>query len=120
MTGLDGTVTVQVAGPVHAAWSDASAGDLRPVGRGPDDGAALADFAAAVAAPTGASFDEVAWVTQVHGTRVVTEDTRAWRGPAASPSAAVGRRSPSADPVQAARIWPATGRDGTGVTRSVG
>ena len=76
MTGLDGTVTVQVAGPVHAAWSDASAGDLRPVGRGPDDGAALADFAAAVAAPTGASFDEVAWVTQVHGTRVVDAPPR--------------------------------------------
>ena len=71
MTGLDGAVTLHLAGPVHAAWSDAAAGDLRPAGGGTGNGAALAAFAAGVAAPTGASFDEVAWVTQVHGARVV-------------------------------------------------
>ena len=71
MAGLDGAVTIHLAGPVHAAWSDASAGDLRPVGHGPEGGAGLAAFATGVAAPTGASFGEVAWVTQVHGSRVV-------------------------------------------------
>jgi len=71
VAGLDGTVTTHLAGQVHAAWSGASAGDLRPVDHGPEGGAALAAFARAVAAPTGASFDEVAWVTQVHGSRVV-------------------------------------------------
>ncbi len=71
MAGLDGAVTIQLPGSVYAAWSDASAGDLRPVGHDPESGTALAAFAAGVAATTRASFAEVAWVTQVHGSRVV-------------------------------------------------
>ena len=66
-----GAGAVHLPGAVHAAWSAASAGDLRPVGHGSGDGAALVAFATAVSAPTGASFDEVAWATQVHGSRVV-------------------------------------------------
>jgi hypothetical protein len=71
VAGLDGAVTLHLPGSVHATWSDASAGDLRPVGSDPEDAADLAAFAVATSAPTGASFDEVAWVTQVHGARVV-------------------------------------------------
>ena len=71
MARPDGMGTVHLPGSVHAAWSDVSAGDLRPVGHGPRDGASLAAFATSVAAPTGASLDEVDWVTQVHGARVV-------------------------------------------------
>jgi YfiH family protein len=62
---------VDLGGSVHAVWSDASWGDLRPTGPGPADGGPLATFAAAVAAPSGATFDQVAWATQVHGRQVV-------------------------------------------------
>jgi YfiH family protein len=70
---------VDLGGSVHAAWSDASRGDLRPVGPGPTDGGPLVDFAVEVAAPSGATFDQVAWATQVHGNRVVA----VWREPSA-------------------------------------
>jgi polyphenol oxidase len=70
----DGAVAVRIADRVHAAWSDASSGDLRPVGTGPADGTALAEFATGVAAPSGATFDRIAWATQVHGSRVVDVD----------------------------------------------
>ncbi len=56
---------------MHAAWSDATWGDLRPTGPGPDDGGPLAAFAAEVAAPSGARFDQMAWATQVHGRQVM-------------------------------------------------
>ncbi len=71
MVRSGGAGPVALGGSVHAAWSDASRGDLRPVGTGPDDGAALVAFAREAAAPTGAVLDQVAWATQVHGNRVV-------------------------------------------------
>jgi YfiH family protein len=81
-----GAGPVDLDGSVHAAWSDASWGDLRPTGPGPHDGGPLADFATEVAAPSGARFDQLAWATQVHGRQVVA----VWR----EPSAPGGRSSP--------------------------
>ena len=62
-----GAGPVDLGGSVHAAWSDASWGDLRPTGPGRGDGVPLAAFAAAAADPMGATLDQVAWATQVHG-----------------------------------------------------
>ena len=61
-------------GTVHAAWSDASRGDLRPTGLGPDDGIPLVEFATDLGRVTGATIEQVAWLTQVHGSeaRVVS------------------------------------------------
>ena len=74
MALVSGTRTTRLGPHVHAAWSDASRGDLRPTGHGRDDGAPLAGLTVDLAAATGARLDEVAWVTQVHGTGVAVVD----------------------------------------------
>ena len=65
-----GPRTVPLGSDVHAAWSDASRGDLRPTGPGRSDGAPLLRFTGELAAGTHSRVDRVAWVTQVHGTVV--------------------------------------------------
>ncbi|HVC66257.1 MAG TPA: laccase domain-containing protein [Acidimicrobiales bacterium] len=72
---VSGARTLGLPGSVHAAWSDASRGDLRPGGRahagGAPDGAALSAFAGEVTAATGAPVGAVCWTDQVHGSRVL-------------------------------------------------
>jgi copper oxidase (laccase) domain-containing protein len=65
---------VSLPGGAVAAWSDRSAGDLRPgpadgLAGGPADTSALARFVRSAGAPPGARF--VVWLRQVHGARVV-------------------------------------------------
>ncbi len=93
MARPDGAGPVDLVGPIHAAWSGASGGDLRPVGVGAGDGVALVDFATRVAAPSRAGFDQVAWATQVHGRRAVVVS----REPRASPVDVVCRHVGEAD-----------------------
>jgi copper oxidase (laccase) domain-containing protein len=71
---VDGARTVDLPGGVHAAWSDASRGDLRPSGSGPGDAARLARLAGELAAATESRFTRVAWATQVHGAEVLEVD----------------------------------------------
>jgi len=76
---VSGARTLGLLGSVHAAWSDASRGDLRPggradAGRTPGD-AALSDFAGDVTAATGTPVRTVSWVHQVHGPRVLDVST---------------------------------------------
>jgi len=68
---VDGARTVALPGSVLAAWSDASRGDLRPAGDGPDDGPALWDFAREASAASGDPVRSVRWLHQVHGPTVV-------------------------------------------------
>lgn len=70
MALVPGARSFDLPGGVHAAWSDASRGDLRPTGAGPDDGAPLGAFALELAVAGGCRIDRVAWVTQVHGSQV--------------------------------------------------
>jgi len=86
-----GARTVALGPDVHAAWSDASRGDLRPTGAGPADGGPLQRFAGELAASTHSRVDRVAWVTQVHGSRV--RGVR-WE-PGWEPAAAAGGGEPS-------------------------
>ena len=72
MAQTPGARTVELPGGVFAAWSDASVGDLRPTGRGPNDAAALAGFADELARWTQRPIDSITWATQVHGAEVVT------------------------------------------------
>ena len=72
MAQTPGARTVELPGGVFAAWSDASVGDLRPTGRGPNDAAALAGFADELARCTQRPIDSITWATQVHGAEVVT------------------------------------------------
>jgi len=67
---VSGATICTLDGNVHAAWSDASRGDLRPTGQGPDDGRALAEFAADLGQVTGDTIERVCWQTQVHGSEV--------------------------------------------------
>jgi len=67
---VPGATILTLPGNVHAAWTDASRGDLRPTGRGPNDGIALAELAADLGRVTGATIERVAWLTQVHGAEV--------------------------------------------------
>ena len=71
MALVTGARLLDLPGPVHAAWSDASRGDLRPRGPGPGDGRELSAFAADVATATDCTIGEVFWSTQVHGNRVL-------------------------------------------------
>jgi YfiH family protein len=64
-------------GNIHAAWSDASRGDLRPTGHGPDEGIPLAELAGDLGRVTGAIIERVAWLTQVHGSEVRTVSSEA-------------------------------------------
>jgi polyphenol oxidase len=72
---VSGARILGLPGSVHAAWSDASSGDLRP--RGPDlagrppDATALSAFAGEAAAATGVPVGTVFWMDQVHGPRVL-------------------------------------------------
>ncbi len=66
MAGVGGARTVDLPGRVHAAWTDASWGDLRPSGDGPTGGDALARAVEGLTTGTVA----VAWATQVHGATV--------------------------------------------------
>ena len=70
MALVPGAIIRTMDGDVRAAWSDASRGDLRPTGPGPDDGIPLAEFAAELGSVTGVTFERVAWATQVHGCEV--------------------------------------------------
>jgi hypothetical protein len=70
---LNGARTRDLPGGVHAAWSDASRGDLRPTGSGTGDAESLARLAGELAAPW-SDVTRVAWVTQVHGTEVLDVD----------------------------------------------
>ena len=70
MAQVSGATILHLDGAICAAWSDASRGDLRPGGPGPDDGEPLIRLAAEVARSTGGTLDRVAWLTQVHGTVV--------------------------------------------------
>ena len=45
MALVPGATILTLPGNVHAAWSDASRGDLRPTGHGPNDGIPLAELA---------------------------------------------------------------------------
>jgi hypothetical protein len=67
---VTGARLLELPGPVHAAWSDASRGDLRPRGHGPDDGVPLGALASELAVATDSRIERVAWATQVHGTQV--------------------------------------------------
>ena len=102
-----GAGPVDLDGSVHAAWSDASWGDLRPTGPGRHDGGPLADFATEVAAPSGARFDQLAWATQVHGRQVVAVGGNRQRRAAARrrPSAATSVRPTPWWPSLPARPW---------------
>ena len=88
MALIPGARILELTGGVHAAWSDASRGDLRPRGHehghGPRDGPALSAFAGDAAAAVGAPVADVFWATQVHGSRVL--DIRV--GPAPAPDGA--------------------------------
>jgi YfiH family protein len=84
-----GTEVVVLPGGVVAAWSDRSAGDLRPVlgGQGPDR-SLLARFAQGTRFARGSSASSedvpVIWLRQVHGDGVVVV------GPGADPSGTEG------------------------------
>ena len=74
MALVNGATTRTLDGTVHAAWSDASRGDLRPTGQGPADASALVRLAADLAEATSTRIGQVAWATQVHGPGVVVVD----------------------------------------------
>ena len=74
MALVDGARICTLDDGVRAAWSDASRGDLRPTGPGPAGASGLVRFARDVAEATSSGIGEVAWVTQVHGSRVVVVD----------------------------------------------
>ena len=74
MALVNGATTRTLDGSVHAAWSDASRGDLRPMGHGPADASALTRFATDLAEANSTGIGDVAWVTQVHGSDVVVVD----------------------------------------------
>ena len=67
---VQGATIRTLPGNVHAAWSDASRGDLRPTGHGPNDGIPLVELAGDLGRVTGANIERVAWLTQVHGSDV--------------------------------------------------
>ncbi|HEY4928757.1 MAG TPA: laccase domain-containing protein [Acidimicrobiales bacterium] len=67
MALVPGATTRTLDGHVHAAWADASRGDLRPSGPSQADGSPLAALATDLASATGAGIDAVVWATQVHG-----------------------------------------------------
>ena len=75
MASVPGARTLDLPGGVHAAWSDASRGDLRPRGHehghGPRDGPALSAFADDVATASGTAIGMVCWMNQVHGATVL-------------------------------------------------
>ena len=96
MARLDGARTVSLGSGVRAAWSDRSRGDLRPGGPGPADGPALSLFAARSAEATGTRIGQVAWASQVHGTRVCT--VRAGSGPGTPDVDGAVGADPGADP----------------------
>ena len=73
-----GATICTLDGNVHAAWSDASRGDLRPTGHGPDVGIPLAEFADDLGRVTGDTMARVAWLTQVHGSDVCSVS---WEAP---------------------------------------
>jgi len=70
---VTGARILDLPGGVHAAWSDASRGDLRPHGHGHGHQVppALSAFAAEAATVSGGSFDKVYWLDQVHGSTVL-------------------------------------------------
>ena len=70
MARVPGASTRTLDGHIFAAWSDASRGDLRPSGHGPDAGAALSRLALELSRETGGAVERVAWMTQVHGSGV--------------------------------------------------
>ena len=71
MALVSGATTVTLGSTAHAAWSDASRGDLRPTGPARGDAGPLVRFADDLAAATSTRIGRVAWVTQVHGADVV-------------------------------------------------
>jgi copper oxidase (laccase) domain-containing protein len=68
---ISGARMLDLTGGVLAAWSDATRGDLRPSGRGPADGVALAAFAHDLTGSTSRPVEDVTWATQVHGSQVL-------------------------------------------------
>lgn len=86
MALLPGARTCSLDAGVHAAWSDASRGDLRPGGHGPGDGPPLSRFAGELAASTGSRLERVAWVSQVHGSGVRAVSLDRPSGPVDGPS----------------------------------
>jgi len=69
-------------GTVRAAWSDASAGDLRPTGEGSGDAGPLTTWVAgATAGPAGPAVGRVHWIRQVHGSAVLVVEARTGPGP---------------------------------------
>lgn len=80
MALVTGAQSLDLPGSVHAAWSDASRGDLRPRPGDPAGGAALGAFAVAAAGSTGATLSTVCWLDQVHGATVLDAP-----GPATGP-----------------------------------
>lgn len=74
MALVPGAAVRTLDGPVVAAWSDASRGDLRPPPDGAGHGGPLGELAAELARATRSRIDRVDWVTQVHGRRVVVVD----------------------------------------------
>lgn len=110
MAPVEGVRTVVLPGGVHAAWSDASRGDLRPGGDGPGDGPALATLAGAVTAASGAVVATVVRPHQVHGADVLDVPT----GP--HPHLRHGSPLPELAPAGAAD---AVVGDGTGVALCV-
>ena len=85
MALVPGVTICTLDGNVHAAWSDASRGDLRPTGDGPGDGRALAEFAADLGHVTGDCIERVAWQSQVHGSEVRSVS---WNAASGSPTGA--------------------------------
>jgi copper oxidase (laccase) domain-containing protein len=71
---VPGATMLTLDGHVHAAWSDATRGDLRPTGLGRGDGSPLARFADELSRATDGAVERVAWVTQVHGSHVRAVD----------------------------------------------
>ncbi len=72
-----------MAGPVRAAWSGASSGDLRPTGPSPGQALALERFVAGVTSSNRSAIGEIHWLDQVHGTDVVAVGSGTVPGPGA-------------------------------------
>ena len=70
-----GAHSLDLAGGVHAAWSNASRGDVRPSGHRSVDAAPLATLAGELATASGVPVTRVAWATQVHGVEVLEVET---------------------------------------------
>jgi polyphenol oxidase len=66
---------IALDGGIRAAWSDASRGDLRPVGILGADAAPLARFVADVSGAATPPIADVAWTVQIHGSSVEEFET---------------------------------------------